>query len=426
MNLPRLRSQPTATLMPASPTENPPRHARPRWLNRTVLGIGLASLFSDWSHEIATTVMPAFLATMGVAAAWLGLIEGVSDGLSSFAKMGSGYYTDRLQRRKPIAVIGYIITGLGTASFGFATAAWHILIARACAWLGRGVRTPVRKALLAASVTPETYGRAFGFERMMDTLGAIVGPATAFVLLQVLNHNYSALFAWTLVPSMIAVLLIAFVVVEKARPPVLHISFGDRLRLLPAGYRKFLVAVGLFGAGDFAHTLLILLATEKLTPSLGAPKAASIAVALYVLHNVFYAVFAFIAGWLADRFPKPSVLSAGYGLAAAMALLICLAPMTPWTLALVFLSGGIYVAIEETLEDSLCAELVGPEQHGMAFGVLATVNGIGDFLSSIIVGALWTTVGVGAAFGYSAVLFAAGTLLVLRLPAVAPRRAESA
>ena len=96
-----------------NPDGPPPR---PRWLNRTVLGIGLASLFSDWSHEVATTVMPAFLATMGAAAAWLGLIEGVSDGLSSFAKMASGYYTDRLQRRKPIAVAGYLVTALGTAS----------------------------------------------------------------------------------------------------------------------------------------------------------------------------------------------------------------------------------------------------------------------------------------------------------------------
>ena len=126
-----------------------------KWLNRTVLGIGLASLFSDWAHETATAVLPAFLATMGVAAAWLGFIEGVSDGLSSFAKMASGFYTDKLQRRKPIAVIGYLFTSFGTAAFGLATAAWHILIARAFAWLGRGVRTPVRKALLAGSVTRE-------------------------------------------------------------------------------------------------------------------------------------------------------------------------------------------------------------------------------------------------------------------------------
>src|SRR5512143_2369793 len=99
------------------------------WLNRTVLGIGLASLFSDWSHEIATAVMPAFLGTMGVAAAWLGLIEGVSDGLSSVAKLGSGYYTDRLQRRKFIAVTGYVVTSLGTAAFGLATAPWNVLVA---------------------------------------------------------------------------------------------------------------------------------------------------------------------------------------------------------------------------------------------------------------------------------------------------------
>jgi MFS family permease len=100
-----------------------------RWLNSTVLGIGLASLFEDWSHEIASTVLPAFLATMGAAAAWLGLIEGISDGLSSFAKMGSGYYTDKLQRRKPIAVIGYLVTVLGTASIGLATAALHFILA---------------------------------------------------------------------------------------------------------------------------------------------------------------------------------------------------------------------------------------------------------------------------------------------------------
>lgn len=126
------------------------------WLNRTVLGIGLASLFADWSHEIAMTTMPAFLATMGVAAAWIGLIEGVSDGLSSFEKLASGHWTDGLPRRKSVMIVGYLVTALGTAGFGLASAAWHVLIARASAWLGRGVRTPVRKAMLAAAVTPDT------------------------------------------------------------------------------------------------------------------------------------------------------------------------------------------------------------------------------------------------------------------------------
>jgi MFS family permease len=183
---------------------------------------------------------------------------------------------------------------------------------------------------------------------------------------------------------------------------------------LPKPYRKFLVAVGLFGSGDFAHTMLILLATQKLTPALGAAKAASLAVGFYVAHNLFYAAFAPIAGWLADHFRKPFVLSMGYALAAVMAVLIITLPATIWTFVLVFVLGGVYVGIEETLEDSLCAELVNEEQHGMAFGVLATVNGVGDFLSSIVVGLLWTEFGTAVAFGYSAVLFVLGSLLVLR------------
>jgi MFS family permease len=391
------------------------RNTRFRWLNRTVLGIGLASLFSDWSHETATAVLPAFLSTMGVAAAWLGLIEGVSDGLSSFTKMASGFYTDKLKRRKPIAVMGYLVTALGTASFYFATAAWHILVSRAFARLGRGVRTPVRKALLAAAVTPETYGRAFGFERMMDTCGAIVGPATAFVLLEALHHRYSLLFALTLVPSLAAVGVIIFLVREKERKPVPHISFDERLRRLPSTYRKMLLGVGLFGMGAFAHTLLILLAAQELTPALGAAKAASVAVALYVLHNIFYASFAFIGGWLGDRLPKNRLLALGYSMSAAMSLCIIFLPAGIGTLALIFILGGTNVALEETLEDSLCAELVAGEHHGVAFGAMATVNGLGDFFSSIIVGALWTAFGTAAAFGYSAALSIAGAWLILKL-----------
>ena len=392
-----------------------PRNAPQRWLNRTVLGLGLASLFSDWSHEIATTVMPAFLASMGVAAAWLGLIEGAADGLSSFAKMASGYYTDKLQRRKPIAVIGYLVTALGTASFGLASAAWHVLIARACAWLGRGVRTPVRKALLAAAVTPETYGRAFGFERMMDTLGAIVGPITALLLLEAFNHRHPALFGVTLIPSLAAAGLIAFAVKEKQRAPVPHISFGNRLQLLPVAYRRMLLGVGLFGLGAFAHTLLILLATQKLTPMLGATKAASVAVALYVLHNVFYASFAFIGGWLGDHLPKNWLLACGYLMSAIMSLCIIALPAGIGAFALIFILGGTNVALEETLEDSLCAELVAEEHHGIAFGAMATVNGIGDFFSSIVVGALWTGFGTTSAFGYSLALSLAGAVLVLAI-----------
>jgi MFS family permease len=386
-----------------------------KWLNPTVLGIGLASLLSDWSHETATTVLPAFLATLGVGAAWVGLIEGVSDGLSSLGKLASGHWTDRLARRKPVMVIGYAVTALGTASFGLATAAWQVLLARATAWLGRGVRTPVRKAMLAAAVTPETYGRAFGFERMMDTVGAIVGPASAFFLLLAFSHDYSKVFFCTLVPGLAAVAGLAFLVQEKKRVKVKSISFGEGLRQLPSRYRKFALAVGLFGLGDFAPTLLILLATQVLTPQMGAAKAASAAVALYVAHNVFSAGASFVAGWLGDRLTKAHLLAGGYSVAALMALSLVALPLDLATLALVFVLRGIHAAMAETLEDTLCAELTDEAQHGMAFGVLATVNGAGDFLSSVVVGALWSAFGARVGFGYSLVLFGVGALMVWRL-----------
>ena len=394
---------------------NAPAQGPARWLNRTVLGIGLASLLSDWSHEIATAIMPAFLATMGAAAAWLGVIEGVSDGLSSFAKMGSGYFTDQMRRRKPIAVIGYVVTAVSTACIGLATQAWHVLLCRASAWLGRGVRTPVRKALLAAAVTPESYGRAFGLERMMDTCGAIVGPVTATILLAAFAGDFSRVLLVTLIPGLLAAAAIGFLVEEKERVHVKYISFRARLTALPKPFQRFLLAVGLFGAGDFAHTLLILLATQKLTPQLGATKAAGVAVSLYVLHNVLYAGFAFVAGWLADHFNKRALLAGGYALAAMMGLVLMFAPLTLAVLAVVFVLAGVYVAIEEALEDSLAAELVDQEHHGMGFGVLATVNGVGDFVSSVVVGALWTAWGTQVAFAYSTVLFAAGATAVWRL-----------
>src|SRR5713101_5633479 len=191
------------------------------WLNRTVLGVGLTSLFSDWSHETATAVLPAFLAVIGAGPAWLGVIEGVADGLSSFAKLAAGHYTDRLKRRKPLAVFGYAFTAIATASFGIATHAFHVLIGRVAAWLGRGVRSPAKKALLAADVPSNAYGRAFGFERLMDTIGAIAGPLTALWLLEVTGNSYHKVFLWTLLPGLVAVASFWLLVRERpiaARP----------------------------------------------------------------------------------------------------------------------------------------------------------------------------------------------------------------
>jgi len=349
------------------------------WLNRTVLGVGLTSLFSDWSHETATAVLPAFLAVLGAGPAWLGAIEGIADGLSSFAKLGAGHWTDRLSRRKPLVLCGYAVTALATASFAFATQAYDVLFGRVLAWLGRGVRSPSKKALLAADVPPGAYGRAFGFERLMDTVGAVAGPLTALWLLGITGHSYRKVFLYTLIPGLLAVAIFALLVRERPIAVKERKSFLMGLRTLPAAFRRLLLGVGIFGAGDFSHTLLILYASRMLAPGHGMARAASIAVGLYTLHNIFYAGSAYLSGWLSDYVPQRKyVLAAGYALAGVTAILLCTGTQSLWLLALIFVIAGLYIGTEEALEDSLAAELVPKEQHGMAFGTLAAVNAVGD------------------------------------------------
>jgi MFS family permease len=392
-----------------------PSSVHSSWLNRTTLGIGLTSLFSDWSHEMATSILPAFLASLGAGPAWLGVIEGTADGLSSFSKLAAGHYTDRLKHRKPLVEIGYVVTALATGTLALATSAWHVLIARTSAWLGRGIRTPGRKVLLAAGVSPDAYGRAFGFERMMDTLGAIVAPITALWLLQLTAHNYHRVLAWTLVPGILAAITFGVLVREKPNQQTAAGSFRVGVRQLPPSFRKFLLAVGIFGLGDFSHTLLILFATQALTPAHGKAVAASISVGLYLLHNIFYAAFAYLGGWLSDHVPhRRAILAAGYALAVVMAVLLLSAPKSVPLLAAVFALAGIVVGVEESLEDSLAAELVPQSQHGMAFGTLAAVNAVGDFTSSFVIGILWTAASPSVAFGLSATLFLLGSVLVLK------------
>ncbi|HZV89471.1 MAG TPA: MFS transporter [Candidatus Binatus sp.] len=386
------------------------------WLNRTVLGVGLTSLFSDWSHETATSILPAFLAAIGAGPAWLGVIEGIADGLSSFAKLAAGHYTDSLKRRKPLAVFGYAVTAVATASFAFATNAYQVLIGRSLAWLGRGVRSPAKKALLAADVSPDAYGRAFGLERLMDTIGAIAGPLTALWLLEKTGHNYQKVFLWTLLPGLVAVGAFWLLVRERPIASKAKRSFFRGIRDLPAPFRRFLLGVGVFGAGDFSHSLLILYASRMLAPELGLARAASIAVVLYTVHNVFSAGSAYGSGWLSDHVPhRKIVLAAGYFLAGITAVLLCTSAHSILVLGMIFVLGGLYFGVVDALEDTVAAELVPKEQHGMAFGTLAAVNAVGDLLSSMLVGFLWSAVSVQAAFATSAVLFFAGAILVLRL-----------
>src|SRR5207249_5831352 len=197
--------------------------------------------------------------------------------------------------------------------------------------------------------------------------------------------SYQKVFLWTLLPGLIAVASFWLLVRERPAAPKPPRCFLIGLKALPSSFRRLLVGVGVFGAGDFSHSLLILYATRMLTPGHGLALAASIAVGLYTLHNVFYAGSAYASGWLSDHVPhRKAVLAAGYALAGVTAILLCTGTNSPWLLVVIFVLAGLYVGTEEALEDSLSAEIVSKEQHGMAFGTLAAVNAFGDFLSSLM------------------------------------------
>jgi MFS family permease len=188
------------------------------------------------------------------------------------------------------------------------------------------------------------------------------------------------------------------------------------LRALPHEFREFLLGVGVFGAGDFSHSLLILYAARTLVLDHGPLRAATLAVALYTLHNCFSAASSYASGWLSDYLPQRKyVLAGSYGIAVATAILLCTGTHSLVLLGVIFLLAGIFEGAKDALEDAVAASCAPKEQHGMAFGTLAAVNALGDFASSLLVGALWSAFNVEVAFGVSAALFFFGAILILRL-----------
>jgi MFS family permease len=384
------------------------------WLTRGVLGIGLASLFSDWGHEAATAILPVFLASLGAPAVALGIVEGVSDGLSSFAKLAGGLVADRAPWRKPTGIIGCCATAVTTFGYAFAQRWPVVLVLRAFGWMGRGSRGPSRDALLADCVQPAQQGRAFGFERALDTLGAVLGPLCATLLIGVLGTR--GVLRWTLLPGLTAAVSFALLApgakkTEGQHAPAIS-SFGSRLAQLPKDYWHFLAGVFAHGIGDFAPTLLILRAGQILTPRYGGTQAATAAVGLYTFFNVVSAAAAYPAGALADRIGKRGLLAVGYAIGAATYMGFIFEQPTIPVLAILFGLAGVHGAMQQSLEKSAAAELLPASLRGSGFGVLATANGVGDLVSSVAVGALWSSVSPGAGFLYAGVFAGLGAGLV--------------
>jgi MFS family permease len=277
------------------------------------------------------------------------------------------------------------------------------------------VRSPIRNVLLTEATDPATRGKSFGFERAMDSAGAVVGPLLALLFVGLVGLRWT--FVLTLIPGLGAAALFLFLVKEKPHEPQPHVKLVGGLRDLPGKFKLFMGGVGVAGLSDFSNTLLILWATLAWTPIYGAARAVEMAMAFYVGYNVVYTIVCYVGGALSDRFPKHAVLAVGYALGAIPAIFLLLPGASIWKFAAVFGFSGLYTGIWETVENATAASVLPASMRGIGFGALATVNGISDFLSSTIVGVLWV-VSPAVAMGFVIVTALGGSFIVA---AVRPR-----
>ncbi len=388
-----------------------------RWFTRSVAAIGGASFFADLGYEMPTSLLPSFLtSTLGAPAAALGLIEGVADGLGGVSRLAGGAIADDPSRRRKTAVGGYTVTAFLGGAIGLATAVWQVGALRVSAWVARGLRAPSRSALLAEAVSEGTYGRAFGYERAMDNLGAIGGPLLAIALVALTSVRTAILVS--VVPGLLAALAIVIGIRAIPKPkrgerkplrlqvrPVLHGRLG-----------RLFLAISAFEVGNAAATLLILRATDLLKTGHSHSTAVNLALGLYAGYNLAAVVASVVGGRLGDR--RGMVLVFGLGAAAfgAAFLGLALTGASIVLLALFFALAGIGIGFAETAEGAAVASLAPGEVVGSAFGLLSGVQSFGNFAASAVAGGIWTLISPRAAFAYLAfwMLLSLGSLAFVR------------
>jgi MFS family permease len=385
----------------------------PQWLTPGVTGIGAASLLADLGHEIPTSLLPSLLtSTLGAPAAALGLVEGVADAVAGACRFAGGALADDPERRRRVAVGGYTATAVLAALTGVAQTVWQVGVLRTGAWAARGLRVPARNALLADVVPRSVYGRAYGFERAMDNLGAIGGPLLAIALVAAFGTRTA--IALSVIPGVAAALAITYAIRHTPKPtvkdrqpirlqirPVLH---GDLGRLM-AGITAFEV-------GNCAATLLILRATELLTAEHGTDSAAQIALLLYAGYNAAATAASFPAGHISDRLGNTRVLATGVALFLTAYLAFAATGANIAVLAVAFATAGLAIGCVETAEHAAVATLAAENVRGSAFGVLAAVQSLGNLVASAAAGLIYTLVSPAAAFTAAAALMAAALIVL--------------
>lgn len=374
-------------------------------LPRNVKVVAATSFLTDVSSEMVVNTLPLFLKNvLGVKTAVIGLIEGVAESTSSLLKLFSGWFSDRLGRRKLLAVLGYAVSALCKPLFYFAGSWGTVAAARWGDRVGKGVRTAPRDALVADSTPAGQRGLAFGFHRAADTAGAFLGLAIALALVWFLQRGSGELLARTfrvlvlasLVPAFAAVAVLALGA-REARP-ALPASAAARPRFgfkaLGKDFRRFLLIVGVFELGNSSDAFIILRAQERGLSITGI-------LAMLLAFNFVYTVLSLLAGKRSDRIGRRRVVMAGWALYALSYLGLASARSAGQIVALYVLYGAYYGLTYGTAK-ALVADLVPAHARGMAYGTYNAVLGLTDLPASLIAGLLWSGIGGWPGFGPSA------------------------
>ena len=370
-----------------------------------IIILGLASLLTDISTEMVYPLLPMFLTqTLGASPAILGFIEGIAESVASLLRVFSGYISDRLGRRKPLAIAGYAASTLGKVFLVVAEAWPTVLAGRFVDRFGKGVRTAPRDALIADSADPARRGRAYGLHRAMDSLGATLGVVVAIVLLRSGAANLRAIFLWSLIPAALGVGVLFFARDVRSHRVGTHAPVL-RWSVLPAKLRAYMLVVFLFTLGNSSNQFLLLRAQN-----LGVATAAVLV--LYLVFNITYAVVAYPAGRLSDWVGRRTLLVAGYALYGLVYLGFGLAS-SPGSLWLLFPVYGLYMGVFDGVEKALVADLAPTSIRATAIGFHATLVGIGLLPASLLAGWMWTSFGPAVPFYFGGVLGCAAALAVL-------------
>ncbi len=389
------------------------------------------SFFTDVSSEMIYPLLPLFLSTvLGASASAIGAIEGTAESTAALLKLASGWWSDRVKKRKPLVLAGYALASFARPLVAIAQSSAQVLMVRVTDRIGKGIRTSPRDALIADSVDPSIRGRAFGFHRAADHAGAVVGPLIAFAVLQHLNATKPApaeaashlrnVFWLAAIPGIIAVIVLVAAVrdVPRADSSKVRVDGSSAARPVGARFWAFLGVVLLFTLGNSTDAFLLLRANQ-----LGV--ATAMIPILWAMLHVVKSASSTPGGALSDKLGRKPLIVAGWLVYAGVYFAVGRATQQwqAWTL---FATYGLYFGLTEGVEKALVTDVVPAERRGVAFGWYNLALGLGALPASLIFGVLWDRLGPPSAFAFGALMaLLASVGMVLVAPSGKPQRAPS-